>query len=133
MRHPTACIAAAALIATTLAAPTRAQLLDTLKNATGGASGLAMPSLGGASSGNIAGLLQYCVQNRLAGGSGGNVENSLLGKLGGATAVQSQPAYTAGSKGQVQSGGQGFDLSNLGGTLKQQACDQVVQHARSLL
>jgi hypothetical protein len=119
--------------------PARAQLMDTLKNATGGGQGggsgsLGLPSVGGASSSNIAGMLQYCVQNQLIGGGDGmSVKNTLVDKLGGASKEQQDPGFTSGSRGELQSSGKSFDLSNLGGNVKQQVCNQVLQHARSLI
>lgn len=131
--------------------PTQAQLLDQLKGATGGgaggsgAGGLGANGLGvGASSvnqaspSNIAGLLQYCVQNNyLSGGSASSVKDSLVSKVTGSHGGSSSDSqFKAGSNGTLESGGgQSFSLG--GGGIKQQAtkqvCDLVLQHAKSLI
>ena len=140
--------------------PARAQLMNSLKNAAGmgqnGASGstggglgglgggMSMPSVGSASSGNIAGVLRYCVQNNYLGGGNGasSVENQLTSKLG-SRASDSDPQYASGEQGTLQTGnGQGFSLGGggsggNGGGLKaqltQKVCAQVLKHAKSLL
>ncbi len=144
------------MIATTLAAatgvalctaPARAQLLDNLRGAAGsgsggapgglgsGLGGLSMPSVGSASTGNLAGVLQYCVRNNYLGGTGASsVESGLVGKLGPGATSGSQ--FTAGDQGTLQTGaGQSTSLggSGLKAKLTQKVCSQVLQHARSLM
>jgi hypothetical protein len=127
-------LSAAMLIAAGSAdAPATAQLMDTLRNSAGSLGGLGVPSVGGASTGNIAGLLQYCAQNQLVGSGSASVKDSLLNKLGGAGKESHDPAFTSGSKGLVQSGGKGFDLSSMTDQVKQTICDQVLQRAKSLI
>ena len=152
MKHLATGIAAAAFltVAATGATPAHAQqLLNTLKNATGGAGagsssggggamgslgGLALPSVGGASSSNVAGMLSYCVQNKLTGGGdASSVQSSLASKLGGAKKEQSSPAYDAGSKGVLESGGKSVNVGSLDSQIKSKMCDQVLQHAKSLI
>ncbi len=123
--------------------PARAQLPGQLGNAlgaltqgTGGGGGL--PSLGSTALGNIAGVLQYCMQNNYLGASNAapSVEQSLLGKLGGPTQAQSDSGYTAGTSGVLQTGnGQNYSLGGGGimAGLAQQICPLVLQHAQSLL
>lgn len=131
------------------ATPARAQLLDGLKSATGiggnssgamggmgsGMGGMSMPSVGSASSGNVAGVLSYCVRNKYESAAGASsVKDSLVSKLGGGTADDSQ--YKSGNQGLLQTGnGQSFSLG--GGGLKaqmtQKICDQVLKHAKSLI
>ncbi len=132
-------MAAAVAAGVLLAAPAGAQLQNQLGNAlgalTGGGGGTALPSVGSASMGNIAGLLEYCVTNNLLGGGAGGVQQSLLGKLGGAGQAAGNSDYTAGTQGMLQTGGgQGF---NLGGDmmtqLKQQVCTMIMQRAQSFL
>lgn len=145
-------IAAATLLAMPVAfgltVPVDAQPLDSLANAVGAGTssksagsglsslgGMSMPSVGSASSGNIAGVLRYCVRNNYVNGSGASsVEHSLVGKLGGNTTNSSQ--FTSGDKGTLQTGDGGkFSLG--GGGLKaqvtQKICAQVLQHAKSLI
>ena len=71
MRHLVTGLAVMALLAAAPAVtPARAQLMDTLKNAAGNSLGsIAVPSPAAASSSNIAGLMQYCVRQRLTGGA----------------------------------------------------------------
>lgn len=137
------------LLASFAANPARAQLLDQLKGAVGsgqggGSSGLGggvlgggMPSLGSATPSNIGGLLQYCVQNNyLDGGSVGSVKGSLMSRLNGSGQGTTDPRYQAGSRGLLESGG-GQNYSLGGSGIKQQVtkqiCDQVLQHAKSLI
>lgn len=90
------------------------------------------------STGNVAGVLQFCVKNNYL--SGGNasaassVKDSLMSKLGGS--ATSDSGYTDGASGVLNSGnGQKLDLS--GGGLKQQAtkqiCDKILSQGKSML
>ncbi|KVH44384.1 DUF2501 domain-containing protein [Burkholderia diffusa] len=133
-----------------------AQLGDVLKQVGGGDSGSSaggalgnLGGLGGAltgggasslmpgSTGNVAGLLQFCIQNNYLGGvSGGasSVKDALMGKLGGN--ASSDSGYTSGASGILDAGnGSKLDLS--GGGLKQQVtkqiCDKVLAQGKSLL
>ena len=129
-----------------------AQPLDSLQNALGRGSsgsagssmgsglggklgGMSMPSVGSASSGNIAGLLRYCVRNNYLSGSGASsAESGLVGKLGGGATKSSQ--FESGDKGVLQTGN-GQNVSLGGGGLKaqmtQKVCDQVLKHAKSMI
>ncbi len=136
-------------IAAIAVAPAQAQLLNTLKNAAGSAGtgsnsgmsgamgslgGLALPSISGASTNNIAGMLEFCVQNKIAGSSdASSVQTSLVNKLGGAKKEQASSAYASGSKGVLESGGKSVDISGLDSQIKSKICDQVLQHAKSLI
>ena len=128
-----ACAATAALLL--FAPPTWAQLPGGLNNLTGGLSG-GIPSASQADPSNVAGLLQYCVQNNYLGGDAAStVQSGLLSKVPGA---QQSPDYAAGSKGLLQTGnGKSFDLGSLTGDLKSQVatkvCDEVLKHGQSLL
>ncbi|BAX57746.1 DUF2501 domain-containing protein [Burkholderia stabilis] len=100
---------------------------------TGGGGSSLMPS----STGNVAGLLQFCIQNNYLGGASGgasSVKDALLGKLGGN--ASSDSGYTSGASGILDAGnGSKLDLS--GGGLKQQLtkqiCDKVLTQGKSLL
>jgi Protein of unknown function (DUF2501) len=109
----------------------QAQLLDQLKGAVGGTD---MPSVGQASPGNTAGVLQYCLQNKYVGGADpSSVKNSLLGKVPGQS---NDSGYRQGSSGLLQTGsGQGYSLGGDGikAQITQKVCEQVLQHAKSLL
>lgn len=133
-----------------------AQLGDVLKQVgggdSGGSAGGALGNLGGlggaltggggasltpGSTGNVAGLLQFCIQNNYLGGASGGaalVKDALMGKLGGN--ASSDSGYTSGASGILDAGNGGkLDLS--GGGLKQQVtrqiCDKVLTQAKSLL
>ncbi|KUZ07785.1 hypothetical protein WI69_12010 [Burkholderia diffusa] len=134
-----------------------AQLGDVLKQVGGGDSGSSaggalgnLGGLGGAltggggasslmpgSTGNVAGLLQFCIQNNYLGGASGgasSVKDALMGKLGGN--ASSDSGYTSGASGILDAGnGSKLDLS--GGGLKQQVtkqiCDKVLVQGKSLL
>lgn len=125
-----------------------AQLGDLLKKGTesgssGGMGGLG--DLGGmlsgqsispGSTGNVAGVLEFCIKNNyLSGNSASSVKDSLLGKLGGSSPT-SDSGYTSGAKGLFKSGdGKQIDLS--GGGLKEQitkqVCDKILASGKSLL
>ena len=152
------------VLAACLASPVHAQLLDSLRNAgagrgapgpgtgaLGGMGGLSMPSVGSASSNNVAGVLSYCVRNNYVGGDSGasSVESRLASKLG-AGATPSDPQFASGEQGTLQTAGQGFSLgggngssgddsggdgngSGLKAQMTRKVCAQVLKHARSLL
>lgn len=125
--------------------PARAQLMDSLKGAAGignssgsgmgGLGGMAMPSVGSASSGNVAGVLGYCMRNNYLGGDGAAaVQSGLMGKLGANATRSSQ--FESGNQGVLETGG-GQNVSLGGGGLKaqmtQKVCAQVLKHAKSLI
>jgi hypothetical protein len=130
--------------------PARAQFMDQLKGAVGagqsGSSGGAlgglggaggMPSVGQAAPSNIAGVLQYCIQNKYVGGGGASsIKDSLMSKVTGSGKSTNDSGFQEGSRGLLQTGnGQSYGLG--GGGIKaeitQKVCDQVLQHAKSLL
>jgi hypothetical protein len=121
-----------------------AQLGDVLKGggSSSGMSGLSsmLPgqSVTSGSTGNVAGVLQFCVKNNYLSGSSASsassVKDSLMSKLGGSSTSDS--GYSDGSKGILNSGtGSKIDLS--GGGLKEQAtkqiCDKILAQGKSLL
>lgn len=139
-------VAAAMLGGLALVTPIHAQVEDLLKQGqqSGKASGLGkLDGLGNAlsggalpgSTGNIAGLLQFCIKNSfLKGEESSSVRDRLMGKLGGTPAPDS--GYAEGAQGLLKSGdGKQLDLS--GGGLQTQAskqvCDQILSQAKSLL
>ena len=65
-----------------------------------------------------------------------SVQQSLLGKLGGAGEAETDPGYEAGLGGLLDTGG--GDTFNLGGsgiqeTVTEQVCDLVLEHGQSFL
>ena len=144
-------VAAALLVAALFPlASAHAQLGDLLDKARGAASGAAGGSggsgaLGGVlsgqsmtagSTGNVAGILEFCIKNNyLKGNAASGVKDALMGKLPGASA-KSDSGYGDGAKGILNSaGGDKVDLG--GGGLKaevtRKVCDAVLSQAKSLL
>jgi len=115
------------------ATPRTGGLLGQMSGLLGG--GGALPQIGAIGAGNAAGLLGYCVKNRLL-GAGGNATGAagVLGRLAGQREVREQPGYAAGQAGQVQTpGGQALSLDSLRGQVKNQLCTLVLNRAKSFL
>jgi hypothetical protein len=97
----------------------------------GGLLGGALPQVGSIGAGNAAGLLGYCVKNRLL---GGDQATGVLGKLTGNPQVTQSPGFQLGQNGQVQQPGGGvLPLDGLKGQLKARVCDLVLKRAGSFL
>lgn len=100
-------------------------------------SALGLPSIGGDTASNAAGVLQYCIQNNYLGESGAaSVKDKLLNKFdqGGTPAQQQDTGYQQGLNGLLSgSDGSTFDLAAIKGNLKEKACDYVLENASSLL
>jgi hypothetical protein len=125
----------------------QAQLMDQLKGAvgsgqTGGAlgglgGGGGLPAVGQASPSNTAGVLQYCVRNNYVNGNAASsVKNSLLSKVTGGGQTSNDSGFKAGNSGILQTGkGQDFSLGGDGikAQVTHKVCDEVLQHAKSLL
>ncbi|MGB8421875.1 DUF2501 domain-containing protein [Paraburkholderia sp.] len=101
-------------------------------------SALSGQSLTSGSTGNVAGVLEFCIKNNyLSGNSASSVKDSLMSKLpGGSSSASSDSGYANGAKGILSSGsGQQLDLS--GGGLKEEAtkqvCDKILAQGKSLL
>ncbi|CAG4908495.1 DUF2501 domain-containing protein [Paraburkholderia gardini] len=104
-------------------------------NLSGLSNGLSLQSLTSSSTGNVAGVLEFCVKNNYLGGSASSVKDSLMSKLPGGSS-SSDSGYTDGSKGILNSGdGKQLDLS--GGGLQQQitkqVCDKILAQGKSML
>ena len=80
---------------------------------------------------NVAGVLGYCVKNKLLASSGAaSVIDGLKGKPG----VTSSPEYQSGSAGNIiTGGGSPLAIGSLPAQLKNQACNAVLRHGSSLL
>lgn len=133
-------LAACAAIA---AGPTYAQAIPGLgsHSSGGGLSGLGsgasglmgglLPNVASTGAGNAAGVLSYCVKNKILGGAGAT---SALSGLLGQKGVKSSKGYAAGRNGQLITGdGNAFSLSGVKGKVKSKVCDLVLEHAHSLL
>ena len=145
-------IAALSLLAATLlpaiAHAKLGDLLDKAKGAGGGSSSSGSGGLGGlggvlsgqsmtsGSTGNVAGILEFCIKNNyLSGNAASGVKDALMGKLPGGSA-KSDSGYGDGAKGILNStGGNKVDLG--GGSLKadvtRKVCDTILSQAKSLL
>jgi len=103
-----------------------------MSNMTGGVGALmgnALPSVSSAPTGNVAGVLSYCVQNNYVQGAGAT---SALSSLSGRTGVATSPAYAQGQQGMLQTGG-GNTLS-IGGMkdqMRTKLCSMVLNRAKS--
>ena len=107
-----------------------------LGNLGGLGGGLPGQSLTSNSTGNVAGVLEFCIKNNyLGGGSASAVKNSLMGRIPGA-APTSDRNYTDGASG-ILHGGNGQQLDLSGGGLKaevtKRACDQILAQGKSML
>lgn len=100
--------------------------------------GGALPGIGAAGMGNAAGLLGYCVKNKLTGGA---AARSVLDRLAGKPEVAQSPGYSQGLLGNVL-GGSGatagpqqpaLSLGSLKGQVRTRACDMVLKRAGSFL
>jgi Protein of unknown function (DUF2501) len=107
-----------------------------LGNLGGMSSALSGQSLTAGSTGNVAGVLEFCIKNNYLSGNGASsVKDSLMSKLP-AGSSSSDSGYTDGAKGILKSSdGKQLDLS--GGGLKQQVtkqiCDKILAQGKSLL
>jgi hypothetical protein len=123
-----------------------AQGLDQLKDIAGGSGlGGAASSLGSLSSitsgstGNAAGIIEYCMKNNYLGGdSASSVKDQLLGKVtgGGNQPAESNTDYLSGAKGILTgSSGQSVDLSMAGLKAKavKKVCEKILDQAKSML
>ena len=123
-----------------------AQNLGQLKAIMGGSDiGGAASSLGSLSSitagstGNAAGVIEYCVKNNyLSGENAAPVKDQLMGKLSGSEdqPAQNNPDYINGVNGLLTgSGGQSVDLSMAGLKAKavKKVCNKILDQAKSML
>jgi hypothetical protein len=92
----------------------------------------ALPNVGGMSAGNAAGVLQYCMKNKLV--SSTSAESVVTG-LQKKPNVTGSKDFAAGAAGQVLGGkaGKPTSLNSLQPHLKSQACDMVLKQAKHLL
>lgn len=96
-----------------------------------GMMGSMLPNVSSASTGNVAGVLSYCVQNNYLSGSGAT---SALSSLTGKQNVTSSSDYKAGQQGQLLTGGTNpLSLSSLKGQMKQKVCSMILNRAQNLL
>jgi hypothetical protein len=136
-----------ALAPLTQAGAQMSSMLNNTMNSTGsgmsmpGMGGMSLPSVSSASPSNLAGLLQYCVQNNyLSGGSAdaaSSAKESLLSKFTGSSSdPTSNTGFTSGNNGVLDTGnGQSTTLGGSGikAQITQKVCSEVLSHAKSML
>lgn len=93
--------------------------------------GVGLPDVSKMGAPNVAGVLGYCVKNKLL---GGDSANSVIDGLKGKAGVTSAPEYSSGQAGNIVTGsGSPVSLDSLPAQLKTQACNAVLKHGSSLL
>ena len=97
-----------------------------------------LSALGGGSgtAGNAAGVISYCMKNNyLNADKAAAVKDQLLGKMG--IAPKEEPkdeGYLSGLSGLITgTNGKSFSLDKVKGSVKEKACDMVLDNAKSLL
>ncbi|MEO8992128.1 MAG: DUF2501 domain-containing protein [Nitrosospira sp.] len=123
-----------------------AQGLGQLKGIMGGSdiSGVAaslgsLSSITAGSTGNAAGVIEFCVKNNyLSGDNAAPIKDQLMGKLSGSEdqSAQSNPDYISGASGILTGGGgQSVDLSMAGLKAKavKKVCNKILDQAKSML
>ena len=89
-----------------------------------------LPSMSSVSTGNAAGVLGYCIKNKVLGSGDAS---SVLSKLTGKSGVTSSTDYQAGEAGQLGAGRSALSLDSLKGKMKSKVCDMVLKNAKSLI
>lgn len=105
-------------------------------SALGGVGGLGLPSLASGSASNVAGVLEYCIKNNyLKKANISNLKDGLISKAGlGKTEPEKDSSYASGLSGMLMGGdGKAFNLNSIQGSVKEKACDYVLDNATSLL
>ena len=86
---------------------------------------------GSVSAGNAAGVLSYCVKNKLLGGTDAT---SVLGGLTKKPDVAGSDDFKVGETGMLKTGdNSSLSLDCATGKMKSKACNMVLKHAKSLI
>lgn len=117
--------AALTLMILTGASTSSAQLPDL-----GGLMGGALPNIASMGAGNAAGVLSYCVKNKLVNATSAT---SVLGKLTGKPGVKESSGFKLGQAGTIKTDKNALSLDSLKAKAKTKACDMVLSHATSLI
>lgn len=99
-------------------------------------SGLGLPNIASGSAGNVAGVLEYCVKNNyLKKANINTLKDGLMSKAGLAKAEPEKDSSYANGLNGILTGGDGksFNLSGIQDSVKEKACDYVLDNATSLL
>jgi hypothetical protein len=117
------------ILLTCLASATHGQGLPSIPGASSMMKGI--PNLSSMSAGNAAGVLGYCVKNKVLSGSGAtNALGGLMKKPG----ITSSKGYSSGQAGNILTGnGQKLSLDQVPSQMKSQACNAVLKQAPKLL
>lgn len=127
---------AGSLVLSAFAASATAQDLGALKGMAGGGD---LSSIAAGSTGNAAGIVEFCLKNNyLSGDAASAVKDQLIGKVSGDDASADDKAgYADGVKGMLKSNdGNSVDLAKIGDLKKsmtKKACASVLEHAKSML
>lgn len=97
----------------------------------GGLLGGVVPDVGSVGASNAAGVLSYCVKNKLLGSVGG--AKSVLGQLTKQPGVAELDGFKLGQAGTIKSDDTQLSLGSIKGKVKTQMCDLVLRHAKSFL
>ena len=125
-------LAAAPVLAVLLISSVPAAIAQSLPSIPGASSIMkGIPNVSSISPGNAAGVLGYCVKNKVLSGGGAT---STLGNLMKKPGITSSSGYSAGQAGNILTGnGQKFSLNQVPGQLKSQACNAVLKQAPKFL
>lgn len=88
------------------------------------------PSVAGIGAGNAAGVLSYCVKNKLVNATSGD---AMIGKLTGKPGVKESDGFKLGSAGTIKTDKNSLSLDSLSGKAKSSMCDAVLKQSGSLL
>jgi hypothetical protein len=116
--------------ALTLAILTGASASSAQLSGLGGMLGGGLPNIASVGAGNAAGVLSYCMKNKLVNATSAS---SILGKLTGKPGVKESSGFKLGQQGTIKTDGSAFSLGGLKAKAKTRACDMVLNHATSLL
>jgi hypothetical protein len=89
----------------------------------------ALPDVRSMSSANAAGVLHYCVEQRLVSSS---AADPVLAPLASRSEITASTDYSQGAQGHILAAGKDFSLGPAPAYLRSQACDLVFRHARKL-
>ena len=114
----------------TLAMLTGASASSAQLSGLGGMLGGGLPNIASVGAGNAAGVLSYCLKNKLVNATSAS---SVLGKLTGKPGLKESSGFKLGQDGTIKTDGSAFSLGGLKAKAKTRACDLVLSHATSLL
>ncbi len=96
----------------------------------GSALGGILPNVASTGAGNAAGVLSYCVKNKLVNATSAS---AILGKLTGKPGVKQSSGFSLGQAGTLKTDKSSLSLNGLKGKVKTKVCDMVLSHAGSLI